>query len=97
LRFYGLVLVNELIPTSTLSGIELRVLEGRPAAKLSELVRMTFLAKAERLSSAGRRLPVFENINIALRGNEILGLLGRSGSGKSTLPRIASGLIKHIL
>jgi NitT/TauT family transport system ATP-binding protein len=43
---------------------------------------------------SGEPLPVLENVNLALRDGEILGLLGRSGSGKSTLLRIAGGLIK---
>jgi len=41
---------------------------------------------------SGEPLPVLEDINLALRDGEILGLLGRSGSGKSTLLRIAGGL-----
>ncbi len=36
---------------------------------------------------------VLEDVNLALGGNEIVGLLGRSGSGKSTLLRIVSGLL----
>jgi NitT/TauT family transport system ATP-binding protein len=44
--------------------------------------------------TSGEPLPVLENINLALRSGEIVGLLGRSGSGKSTLLRIAGGLIK---
>lgn len=43
---------------------------------------------------SGEPLPVLQNIDLALRDGEILGLLGRSGSGKSTLLRVASGLIK---
>jgi NitT/TauT family transport system ATP-binding protein len=43
---------------------------------------------------SGEPLPVLEHIDVALRGGEILGLLGRSGSGKSTLLRIAAGIIK---
>ncbi len=43
---------------------------------------------------SGKPFPVLNDINVALRESEILGLLGRSGSGKSTLLRIAAGLIK---
>ncbi len=39
-------------------------------------------------------LPVLDQVNLALREGEIVGLLGRSGSGKSTLLRIISGLIE---
>ncbi len=38
-------------------------------------------------------LVVLEDVNLALRGGEIVGLLGRSGSGKSTLLRIVAGLL----
>lgn len=42
---------------------------------------------------SGQTFPVLANIDITLKGGEILGLLGRSGCGKSTLLRIAAGLI----
>src|SRR5215472_9674690 len=37
-------------------------------------------------------LSVLEDVNLALREGEIVGLLGRSGSGKSTLLRLIAGL-----
>jgi NitT/TauT family transport system ATP-binding protein len=37
---------------------------------------------------------VLDDVNVALRGGEIVGLLGRSGSGKSTLLRIVAGLLR---
>src|SRR5256885_13204355 len=40
----------------------------------------------------GAQLLVLEDVQLALREGEIVGLLGRSGSGKSTLLRIISGL-----
>lgn len=43
---------------------------------------------------SGEPLPVLADIDMSVRNDEILGLLGRSGSGKSTLLRIAAGLIK---
>jgi len=37
--------------------------------------------------------PVLENVELTLKKNEIVSLLGRSGSGKSTLLRIIAGLM----
>lgn len=39
-------------------------------------------------------LLVLDDVNLTIRENEIVGLLGRSGSGKSTLLRIIAGLIQ---
>ena len=41
----------------------------------------------------GAGLVVLEGVNLTMRPNEIVGLLGRSGSGKSTLLRSIAGLI----
>jgi NitT/TauT family transport system ATP-binding protein len=42
----------------------------------------------------GADLLVLEDVDLQLRDNEIVGLLGRSGSGKSTLLRSIAGLLK---
>jgi NitT/TauT family transport system ATP-binding protein len=42
----------------------------------------------------GQDLVVLDDVNLSLRQNEIVGLLGRSGSGKSTLLRSIAGLIR---
>jgi NitT/TauT family transport system ATP-binding protein len=42
----------------------------------------------------GADLLVLEDVDLELRENEIVGLLGRSGSGKSTLLRSIAGLLK---
>jgi NitT/TauT family transport system ATP-binding protein len=39
-------------------------------------------------------IKILENINIDIRENEIVGILGRSGAGKSSLLRIVAGLLK---
>ncbi len=44
--------------------------------------------------SGGKDLLVLDDVNLTLKENEIVGLLGRSGSGKSTLLRSIAGLIK---
>jgi NitT/TauT family transport system ATP-binding protein len=40
----------------------------------------------------GGELLVLDNVDLTVRDNEIVGLLGRSGSGKSTLLRLIAGL-----
>ena len=42
----------------------------------------------------GTPLTVLDDINLAVRPNEIIALLGPSGCGKSTILRILAGLIK---
>jgi NitT/TauT family transport system ATP-binding protein len=42
----------------------------------------------------GDPLVVLDRVNLSLRENELVGLLGRSGSGKSTLLRLIAGLSK---
>src|SRR3974390_2703487 len=42
----------------------------------------------------GKPLRVLEDINLAIRPNEVVALLGPSGCGKSTILRILAGLIR---
>ncbi len=64
----------------------------RPAADLRPLVEVEGL-KHVYGNGAGAGLVVLEDVNLVMRPNEIVGLLGRSGSGKSTLLRSIAGLI----
>ena len=43
--------------------------------------------------SGGPDLLVLDDVDLTLKENEIVGLLGRSGSGKSTLLRSIAGLV----
>src|SRR5579863_8775796 len=64
----------------------------RPATTDTPLVRVEGLRHVYG-NGAGPGLVVLEDVNLTLRPNEIVGLLGRSGSGKSTLLRSIAGLI----
>jgi NitT/TauT family transport system ATP-binding protein len=46
--------------------------------------------------AGGGELLVLDDVNLTLREDEIVGLLGRSGSGKSTLLRLIAGLARPI-
>lgn len=45
------------------------------------------------LSADGQELSVLKDVDLQLKENEIVALLGKSGSGKSTLLRIIAGLV----
>ncbi len=64
----------------------------RPAASTAPLVEVKDL-KHIYGKGGGPGLVVLEDVNLTMRPNEIVGLLGRSGSGKSTLLRSIAGLI----
>jgi NitT/TauT family transport system ATP-binding protein len=64
----------------------------RPAASTAPLVEVKAL-KHVYGKGGGAGLVVLEDVNLTMRPNEIVGLLGRSGSGKSTLLRSIAGLI----
>jgi len=65
----------------------------RPLANTDPLVEVKGLKHVYGNGSGGPGLVVLEDVNLTMRPNEIVGLLGRSGSGKSTLLRSIAGLI----
>ncbi len=65
----------------------------RPTTSTAPLVEVKGLKHVYGNGSGGPGLVVLEDVNLTMRPNEIVGLLGRSGSGKSTLLRSIAGLI----
>jgi NitT/TauT family transport system ATP-binding protein len=57
------------------------------------LLEVTNVSQRYRTGAGEEGPAVLDNISLDLKGDEIVGLLGRSGCGKSSLLRIVSGLI----
>src|SRR5579883_947977 len=69
------------------------LLETAGAAGLSDpILRLRGVSRA--FPKGAGEVRVLDEVDLSLRGGEIVGLLGRSGSGKSTLLRIVSGLLR---
>jgi NitT/TauT family transport system ATP-binding protein len=64
-----------------------------PVAVLAPLVRVEGLRHIYRRGEANELL-ILDGLNLTLKDNEIVGVLGRSGCGKSTLLRIIAGLMR---
>ena len=62
------------------------------ATTTAPLVEIEHLSHVYRQGGAGDHA-VLDDVNLTLRDNEIVALLGRSGCGKSTLLRIIAGLM----
>jgi len=71
--------------------MDVQVKAAAPVAAADAIVRVEGLSHIYRKPGGGDLL-VLDNINLALKDNEIVSLLGRSGCGKSTLLRIIAGL-----
>ena len=64
-----------------------------PATLTAPLVKIDHLRHLYGKGAAGEAV-ILDDVDLALRENEIVGLLGRSGCGKSTLLRIIAGLMR---
>ena len=71
------------------------VLADRPPGATGDLLSIAHVRQAYTKGS-GADLLVLDDINLTLKPNEIVGLLGRSGSGKSSLLRIIAGLTRPV-
>ena len=71
------------------------VLVDRPPGATGDLLSIAHVRQAYTKGS-GADLLVLDDINLTLKPNEIVGLLGRSGSGKSSLLRIIGGLTRPV-
>ena len=65
----------------------------QPAAAPTPVVTVKGVDQEYR-RAGGAGLEVLHDVNLTLRDNEIVALLGRSGCGKSTLLRIIAGLVR---
>ncbi|HEU0229853.1 MAG TPA: nitrate/sulfonate/bicarbonate ABC transporter ATP-binding protein [Burkholderiaceae bacterium] len=62
------------------------------SANANDILRVEHVRRG--FAKSQDELLVLDDVNLSIRENEIVGLLGRSGSGKSTLLRIIAGLIQ---
>jgi NitT/TauT family transport system ATP-binding protein len=64
-----------------------------PSVEKKNLLEVRSISQRYQTGAGEPGPAILDNISLALKENEIVGLLGRSGCGKSSLLRIVSGLI----
>src|SRR6266542_5504903 len=72
--------------------IELTEQTCNDAGQTPPAIRLSGVAKS--FANGNQTIEVLKNVNLTVREQAIVGLLGASGSGKSTLLNIISGIIK---
>ena len=63
--------------------------------KIKELLSIKSVYKEFEIEGHSEHLKVLENIDLTVKTNEFLSIIGQSGTGKSTLLRSIAGLLRN--